>query len=192
MQRHKIPSIYLQLAFVYLCGVYMNIRYATTRDAKLLSELGAKTFSDTFAKDNTSKNMNSYLKKSFSPEIQAQELSDPDMVFLIAESDGIPIGYATLIKNSRHELISGAYPLEVRRIYALQEYIGMGVGRELMNASINEAGYLACDCIWLGVWEKNQRAIDFYRKWGFYEVGTQTFLLGNDAQTDLVMMLELT
>jgi ribosomal protein S18 acetylase RimI-like enzyme len=74
----------------------------------------------------------------------------------------------------------------------VQEYLGKGAGRELMNAALNEARYLGCDCVWLGVWEKNQRAIDFYKKWGFEEVGNHTFHLGKEAQNDLVMMLELT
>lgn len=170
----------------------MNIRYGSTNDAKLLSELGAKTFYDTFITDNTPKNMDAYLKGSFSPEKQFKELSDGDVVYLIAESDRTPVGYAQLVKNSRGKYIEGTHPLEIKRIYVLQEHIGEGIGKELMNAAINEASYLGCECIWLGVWEKNQRAIDFYRKWGFQEVGTQVFHLGNDAQTDLVMVLELT
>lgn len=169
----------------------MNIRYGTTDDAKMLSELGAKTFYDTFAKVNTPENIEAYLRESFSSEIQFHELSQPDVVFLIAESEGIAIGYAQLLINSRDEAIKGIRPLEVRRIYASQQYLGKGVGRELMKATINEAGQRDCDCIWLGVWEKNQRAIDFYRKWGFHEVGTHIFFVGDDPQNDFVMELEL-
>lgn len=170
----------------------MIIRYATREDAKMLSELGAKAFYDAFAKDNTSENMDAYLRNSFSPEIQFHELSQPDIVFLIAQSGDVPLGYAQLIINSRDEAVHGNSPLEIRRIYVLQEYIGQGVGKELMNATIREAKHRACDCIWLGVWEKNQRAIEFYKKWGFYEVGNHRFFLGEDAQNDLVMVLKLT
>ena len=169
----------------------MNIRHGTTKDAKMLSELGAKTFYDTFAKDNTPENIDAYLKRSFSPEIQFNELSQPDVIFVIAEFDEIPIGYAQLILNSKDESIKGARPLEIRRIYASHEYLGRGVGKELMRATIREARQRACDCIWLGVWEKNQRAIDFYKKWGFREVGTHLFSVGDDPQNDFVMELEL-
>lgn len=167
----------------------MKIRYATIEDAKLLSELGAKAFHDTFARDNTPENMEIYLKTSFSPEIQRRELSAADVVFLLAESEGIPVGYAQLIMNSKHEVITGFRPLEIRRIYASHEYLGKGVGKELMKATLTEARQRGCDCVWLGVWEKNQRAIGFYKKWGFRVVGHQTFVLGEDPQSDLLMEL---
>ena len=170
----------------------MKIRYGTTDDAKMLSELGAKTFYDTFAKDNTLENIAAYLKNSFSPEIQFNELSSPDNIFLIVESENILIGYAQLVLNSKDSAIQRSRPLEIRRIYATQEYLGKGVGKELMQATITEASQRGCDCVWLGVWEKNQRAIDFYKKWGFREVGAHLFHVGEDPQTDYVMELELT
>jgi ribosomal protein S18 acetylase RimI-like enzyme len=73
----------------------------------------------------------------------------------------------------------------------VQEYIGKGVGRELMAAAIREAGQRGCDSVWLGVWEKNPRAIAFYKKWGFQEVGSHVFQLGDDLQTDFIMELML-
>jgi diamine N-acetyltransferase len=173
------------------CGVRMKIRYGTIQDAKMLSELGARTFYDTFAKDNTPENMDAYLKQSFSLETQYRELSEPDVVFLIAEFEDAPAGYAQLILNSRDEAIKGMKPLEIRRIYAAKDYLGKGVGKELMQATIHEARARDCDCIWLGVWEKNQRAIEFYKKWGFRTVGTHTFFLGDDPQNDFMMELGL-
>ena len=170
----------------------MKVRYGNTDDATMLSELGAKTFYDTFSKDNTQENIDAYIKGSFSSEIQLSELSEPDIIFLIAESESIAIGYAQLIMNSKDEAIKGTRPLEIRRIYASQEYLGKGVGKELMKATIREARQRGCDCVWLGVWEKNQKAIDFYKKWGFREVGTHLFSVGGDPQNDLVMELELT
>ena len=169
----------------------MNIRYATIADAKMLSELGAKTFRETFAGDNTPEDMDAYLKASFSPEIQLRELSEADVIFLVVESKGKPIGYAQLVTSSKDQSIKRFRPLEVRRIYASQEYLGKGVGKELMKATIEEARRRGCDCVWLGVWEKNQRAIDFYKKWGFRVVGSHTFALGGDQQNDFVMELEL-
>ena len=169
----------------------MNIRYGTREDAELLSELGARTFSDTFAKDNTPENLAAYLERSFSPEIQLKELAAPDVIFLIAEFEGTPIGYAQLIVDSKDEVITGIRPVEIRRIYASQEHLGKGIGRELMQATIREAQQRDCDCIWLGVWEKNQRAIGFYAKWGFRKIGTHIFSVGDDPQTDFIMELKL-
>ena len=168
----------------------MHIRYGNIDDAKMLSELGAMTFYDTFAKDNTPENMTAHLKNSFSPEIQFTELTNPDHIFLIVEDESQAIGYAQLILNSQEEFITGTSPLEVRRIYAAQEYIGKGVGKSLLQAAIREAEQRGCDSVWLGVWEKNPRAIEFYKRWGFKEVGTHTFTVGDDPQRDYIMELE--
>ena len=165
------------------------IRHATPSDAGMLSDLGARTFSEAFARENTLANLDAHLRNSFSPEIQHRELSRADTIFLIAEADGQPVGYAQLLFNSREQGLEASHPMEIRRIYVLQESVGIGVGSELMSASLNEARQHACDIVWLGVWEKNQRAIDFYKKWGFREVGSHIFLLGDDPQTDLIMVL---
>ena len=169
----------------------LDIRYATPDDAKMLSELGAKTFYDTFAKDNTPEDMALHLKKSFSTEIQFSELSAPDTIYLIAELDQEPIGFAQLVLDSTDPSLKGTKLLEIRRIYAVKEYLGRGVGKELMSACIREAKQRGCDSIWLGVWEKNPRAIAFYKKWGFEEVGTHVFSVGNDPQRDFIMELAL-
>jgi diamine N-acetyltransferase len=169
----------------------MNIRHANVKDAALLSELGAKTFYDTFARDNTLENIKQHLENSFSPQIQFNELSQPNIIFLIAEDGETAIGYAQLILDGTEEYIKGGKPLEIRRIYASQGYIGKGVGKELMKASLTEAQQRGCDCVWLGVWEKNPRAIEFYKKWGFVEVGTHVFTVGDDPQTDFIMELML-
>ena len=169
----------------------MKIRNGTTEDAKMLSELGAKAFYDTFAKDNTPENISLYVKKSFSTQVQFNELSDANIIFLIAELENKPVGYAKLKLDSKIESIKGTNTMELERIYALHEYLGKGIGKELMLAAINEAKQKDCNSIWLGVWEKNPRAINFYKKWGFREVGTHIFTLGDDPQRDFIMELNL-
>jgi len=169
----------------------MKARYGTIVDATMLSELGAKTFYDTYASDNTPENIDAYIRKSFSTEIQIDELSDPNIIFLIAELENEPVGYAKLKLDSKDESITGTKPIEIERIYSLQQYIGKGIGKALMQAAIDEAKQKACDSIWLGVWEKNPRAINFYKKWGFREVGTHIFMLGDDPQRDFILELDL-
>lgn len=169
----------------------MNIRRATITDATLLAQLAAKTFYETFAKDNTAENMAAHLESSYSPELQLAELTTPGHTFLIAEEAGKAIGFTHLILGSTEPVISGVRPLEVHRIYVSQEYIGTGTGKALMQASIQEATNNHCDCVWLGVWEKNPRAIAFYQRWGFVTVGTHIFDVGGDPQQDYLMELKL-
>jgi diamine N-acetyltransferase len=163
------------------------IRRATIADAGLLAELGARTFSDTFAADNKPEDMRAYLSSSFSPAKQTEELLDPLSVFLIAEIDKRAIGYAGLHGGRVPHCVNKASPIELTRIYVDKDWLGRAVGEALMKGCIETARQAGYCTLWLGVWERNERAKAFYRKWGFREVGTQIFQLGSDSQTDILM-----
>jgi ribosomal protein S18 acetylase RimI-like enzyme len=165
----------------------VTTRRATSADADLLAELGARTFSDTFAQDNTPEDMAEYLTASFSPQILAARLADSANSFLIAEIENVPAGYAQLALTTPPLEIGGHKPIEIERIYSDKAWLGRGVGAALMSACLQRAADLGCDTIWLGVWQQNPRAIAFYKKWGFAVVGTQTFQLGRDLQSDYLM-----
>ncbi|MGH2627709.1 MAG: GNAT family N-acetyltransferase [Anaerolineales bacterium] len=163
------------------------VRTATGADASLLAELGAETFRASFGAYSSPEDMAAYLAASFRPEVQAAELADGASLFLIAAVAGEAVGYARLRLGSPPEVVRGRSPMEIVRFYSRKDWIGRGVGRALMRACLEAAEHLGCDRIWLGVWERNQRAISFYRKWGFAQAGTKTFRLGNEVSTDWVM-----
>lgn len=163
------------------------IRRATIGDARLLAELGARTFAETFADDNSADDMDDYLSSAFNEAQQALELADPRCRFHIAESEGVAVGYALLRSGSGPNSVTSDQPLELVRLYVSREHLGCGVGAGLMQVCISEARELGYRTLWLGVWEHNYRAQAFYRKWDFREVGTHIFQLGGDAQTDLLM-----
>lgn len=163
------------------------IRRATLADARLLAELGARTFAETFAADNTPEDMAAYLAASFSPEQQGAELSDLLSIFLIAEIDGSAAGYSMLRASESPNEVSSEQPIELVRFYVSQEWHGRGVGAALMQACIDEAREMDYRTLWLGVWEHNSRAQNFYRKWKFQEVGGHIFQLGADPQNDILM-----
>lgn len=165
----------------------ISIRTATAADVDLLYRLGLETFSETFSRDNAPSDMAIYLAKAFSPEIQSAEVADPGSRFLIAEEGSETVGYARLQAGPSPPEVGGATPIEIARLYSRSAWIGRGVGGVLMRACLDTAERLGCDTIWLGVWERNRRAIAFYEKWGFRQVGTHEFLLGNDPQTDWLM-----
>lgn len=169
----------------------ISLRYATAADAVLLAQIGAETFRDTFGDQNTPEDMAAYLAESFSPQKQAAELVEPGSVFIIAERGGEVVGFVRLHEGVTSTGVTGAHPIELVRIYARKPFIGQGVGPMLMQACLDEAAKRHCDIIWLGVWEKNPRGIAFYRKWGFEQVGTQSFKLGDDLQHDYVMQKRL-
>lgn len=165
----------------------ITIRRAALDDASLLTELGARTFGDSFAADNTPEDMTAYLAGAFNPKKQTAELADADTTFLMAEMEGQPVGYARLKWGGAPACVTASRPVEIIRFYSIKELIGHGVGAALMKACLEEARGLGCDVVWLDVWEKNPRAIAFYTKWGFIKVGEQGFQLGDDLQHDWLM-----
>ena len=167
------------------------IRIAAQTDAALLAELGTTTFSETFAADNTPENMAAYLSQAFTIDRLQQEVSDPLATFLIVEVSGRPMGYAKLQRGEPDACVSGASPIELSRLYVLAEGIGQGLGAALMKACLDHAESQEFQTVWLGVWERNQRAIRFYQKWGFVPVGSHVFPLGDDLQSDLILQKSL-
>jgi ribosomal protein S18 acetylase RimI-like enzyme len=165
------------------------IRHAVVDDAQLLAELGARTFSETFAADkrNRPEDIAAYLASSFGQGQQGAELSDSRSTFLIAEVDGVAVGYAKLRTGRAPRGVTGEKPTELVRLYVSQEWHGRGIGPALMRACIDEAKRRGYRTLWLGVWEHNQRALAFYRKWEFREAGQHIFQLGDDPQTDILM-----
>lgn len=167
------------------------VRLADVRDAALLAELGERTFAETFAADNSSEDMAAYLAEAFSPSIQRAEVADPDAAFFVAEVEGRAAGYAKLYARAAPACVPGERQVEIARLYASREWLGRGAGARLMDRCVEEARAAGCEVLWLGVWERNLRAQAFYRKRGFRVVGEQSFRLGSDEQTDLVMALTL-
>lgn len=164
-----------------------NVRRASSEDAELLADLGARTFVETFAEENTPEDMAAYLAVSFSRERLTAELTDPLSIFFIAEVDGGAAGYAKIHPGETSESVEGERPVELVRLYVARAWLGRGVGPALMRRSLEEARALGFQTIWLGVWERNHRAQAFYRKWNFHEVGEHIFQLGSDPQRDVVM-----
>lgn len=165
----------------------ITIRVADAGDAALIAEMSRTTFYDTFAAANTKADMDKFLATQFSTELLMAEVGEPRNVFLIAEYDGKPVGYARLREDNNPPELAGLATLEIARIYAIKEMIGIGVGKALMQRSIAIAREKAKQVIWLGVWEKNKQAIAFYTRWGFQKFSEHPFIVGDDVQTDWLM-----
>jgi ribosomal protein S18 acetylase RimI-like enzyme len=166
------------------------IRQAAPSDARALAAFAAEAFADTFAADNTPEDMASYLGEAFGEIRQRAELSDPACTVLLAERDDKVTGYA-MLRDGAVPLDAGGVELgnamEIARLYSGRQWIGTGVGAALMQRCLALAATHGRDWIWLAVWEHNARAIAFYSRWGFTDVGSQHFQLGSDRQTDRIM-----
>ena len=173
-----------------------RIRPATVTDAERLSRFGAATFRETFADDNSPDDMARYLAEAFSPERQAAEITDPVGTVLLAErhephGDTGLLGYVHLVSGKAPAAVHGPSPLELKRLYVARAFHGLGVAQSLMDAALDAARARGAMTLWLGVWERNSRALGFYYKYGFTRVGEHTFVLGDDRQTDWVLARSL-
>jgi ribosomal protein S18 acetylase RimI-like enzyme len=167
----------------------LQIRPARLEDAEPLAALAAQSFRDAFASENSPEDIEAYVSESFSSERVRAELLDDNNTFLIAFSHkaSAPDGYAKLRSGEPDPSVTGPDPIELHRLYVDRSAIGSGVGAALMRASLEAARRGGRKTLWLGVWEKNLRAIAFYERWGFERVGELVFRLGSDDQTDLIM-----
>jgi GNAT superfamily N-acetyltransferase len=171
----------------------IKIRHATTEDALPLTDLAYTTFWDAFHEHpkNAPDDLAAYMSKAFSLDQTIIELEDDRNIFLLAEIEGEPAGYAKLTVGATEDGITAERPIELNRLYSHQKFLGKGVGQALMDACFERGRAEGCDVMWLGVWEYNPRAQRFYEKNGFTIVGKHIFQLGSDPQTDLLMALRL-
>ena len=167
------------------------LRSCTSEDLDTLREVSIKTYYETFAYLNTPEDMQAYLDEAFEINKLQYELNDPNSAFFFLYFNDVLAGYLKLNEAPSQTDINDKSSLEIERIYVSSQFQGEGLGRYLMEQAIAIARERKKDYAWLGVWEKNEKAIHFYRKNGFYEIGTHIFVMGKDVQTDYVMRKDL-
>jgi ribosomal protein S18 acetylase RimI-like enzyme len=168
--------------------VRVEIRAGRASDAGALAELAARTFSETFAADNRPEDLALHLARSYGPVQQERELLDPAIATLLASADGELAGYAQLREREAPGCVAGEAPIELWRFYVARAWHGLGVAQALMRAVEAEARRRRAWTLWLGVWERNERAKAFYEKNGFRDVGSHLFMVGTDPQTDRILV----
>ena len=156
-----------------------------------LQQICRQTFIETFADCNTEENMQKYLDKSFSLSNLQSELNDKNVSCYFVYVENEVVGYLKINEGSAQTDLNDDRAIEIERIYVLKKFYGKMVGQALLEKAKEFARQKAADFIWLGVCEKNERAIKFYKKHGFIEFGKHIFNLGYDEQMDLMMKLEL-
>lgn len=168
-----------------------SIREATATDAALIADLSRQTFYDTFAPHNTAADMRKFLDEQFTHGRLMLEVGRTGNTFLLAYCGNEVAGYAKLRETHTPAALAGTPALEIARLYACKPFIGKGAGSLLMQHTLTLARQKEKTVVWLCVWEKNQRAIDFYTRWGFEKFGDIDFVLGNDVQNDWMMKKNL-
>jgi len=168
-----------------------QISKVSTNDAVLLQIIGKQTFYEAFKYDNSEEDLNQYLNESFSFEKITEELKNVNSEFYFAKSNDQVLGYLKINFGKSQTELNENNSLEIERIYLLKQFYGKNVGQKLLDKALEIALKNQHDFVWLGVWENNLRAIQFYKKNGFVAFDKHIFQLGNDKQTDIMMKLML-
>ena len=170
----------------------MHIKKLDLTDINELQKVSVETFYDTFADQNTEKNMQDYLSNSYNFETLTEELKNKNsfFYFVLNDEDNI-MGYLKLNINDAQSEDDFENALEIERIYIRKEFQKQGLGKVLYNIALTKATELEKQRIWLGVWEFNDNALAFYHTMGFERVGSHSFFMGDDEQTDFLMLKEL-
>lgn len=169
----------------------IQVRKATIEDLPTVQHIGRETFFETFSDSNTEDDMNKYLEESFNDDKIAAELSNPDSLFYIGWEDESPVGYLKVNTGMAQTEQQDKNALEIERIYVKSSHHGKKVGQLLYEKALEVARQQHNSYLWLGVWEKNLRAIRFYEKNGFLAFDKHIFKMGNDEQIDIMMKKDL-
>jgi diamine N-acetyltransferase len=165
----------------------INIRKCTLEDSLTLQEISYETFSETFKHQNTPENLKAYLEKAYNLKQLEKELSNPSSQFFFVYFNHEIAGYLKVNTNDAQSEKMGDESLEIERIYVKSNFQKQGLGKYLFNKAIEIAIEQKKAKIWLGVWEKNENAIAFYKRLGFVQSGAHSFYMGVEEQIDFIM-----
>lgn len=165
----------------------INIKKCNVKDLRKLQEISYETFYETFKHQNTPENMNAYLEKAFNLKQLEKELSTISSQFYFVSFNDEVAGYLKVNTKDAQSEKMGDESLEIERVYIRSKFQKHGLGKYLINKAIEIARKENKRAIWLGVWEKNENAIAFYKNMGFVQTGAHSFYMGDEEQTDLIM-----
>lgn len=170
----------------------MEFRRILPEEVSLLTSIAKRTFADAFEAVNTPEDFALYVSKNLTETALGAELANPDSSFWWVCQVGQPVAYFKLNYAPAQTDIHDASSIELERIYTLAEWQGHGIGSLIIEHIETVARQEGMQSIWLGVWEKNHRAIAFYDRHGFKPFGSHVFKLGTDEQTDILLRKDLT
>jgi ribosomal protein S18 acetylase RimI-like enzyme len=169
----------------------IEIRSARVDDIPELRQVAITTYQDTFSKFNTPENMQSFFEQAYNLNTLTNELHEEHSKLLIALDDNKIAGFARMRESDEVRDVLGDNTVELQRLYVLTSAQGKSIGKLLMQNALHYAAENKYEWIWLGVWERNFKAQEFYKKWGFEKFSEHTFWQGNDPQIDWLLKRKL-
>lgn len=168
-----------------------EIRQAGIEDVQIIKTLALETFRETYGPNASPGNLEKYINEHFSAERLSAELQSADNIFFIAFIGNTPVGFTKITLGKTTKGLAGSNDIKLERIYVLKAYQGLSIGKELMKKVLSVAREKKANHIWLLVWQKNEKAIQFYRKAGFVIFETEDFVFGDEIHQDFIMKMDL-
>ena len=168
----------------------IRIRPARLEELGLLRKIAIETSVATFAAFNTRENMDSFLAAYDHAQLE-KEWQEAGSVYYLAWDQDQAVGFGRLRLNNEVENYLGKNTIELQRLYVHPDHQGKSIGSQLMKQVLEYASKENNEWIWLGVWERNFKAQEFYVKWGFERFGEHVFQMGDDPQTDWLLKLRV-
>lgn len=156
-----------------------------------LVKISRETFVEAFEKDNNPLDFKNYIEKAFAKEKLKRELSNKDTRFYFVTKGVTLVAYFKINIGMAQTDVKLEHSMELERIYVLCAHQGLGLGGIILTKVKEMALQGDKTMLWLGVWEKNKRAIQFYRRQGFQKFGTHPYFIGSEEQTDWLMRFDL-
>jgi ribosomal protein S18 acetylase RimI-like enzyme len=168
----------------------ITYRDARPEDGALLGGLARATFLETFGNLYTLPDLESFLAGVSDAEYAAQ-LADPDIEVRLAEVSGIPIGFCKISSLKLPADTDAASAMELRQLYVFRPWHGVGIADVLTRWALERARARGAGEMWLSVFTENPRARRFYARYGFVEIAPYRFMVGNQADEDILCRISL-
>ena len=172
-------------------NIAVTVRRLGVSEAAMLTALMRRAFKDAFAHNTGAQDLKAHIDTNFNVTRQQAELKDPLAVALLAIVDGQPAGYAQMNPSPTPDCVRTQRPVQMQRFYLLKPYWGSNVAHFLMENCLKALSDGTYSAVWLSCWDQNERALSFYRRWGFSKCGSVPFIVGSDRQTDFILLRPL-
>jgi diamine N-acetyltransferase len=169
----------------------VSLRAASATDAQCLGVLATQVWLDTYATDGIRETIAAEVLHSFSPEAIGALIAAPAVTIVLAENNAHLIGFAQWTAGADHALVNGVNPAELDRLYVQERAAGRGVGTLLLESAERTARSQGIDALWLQAWVHNDRALRFYSKHAYVDLGSSEFWMGPEVHENRVLAKQL-
>lgn len=168
----------------------IKIVNCTLKHRAVLAELGASTFYESYKDENTERDMQLYIENTYTIDKIQENLKNTNVIYFLAYTHEGEAGYVKLLLNQFNPKLDGSCT-ELEKIYVKQSFQRQGVAHQLLQHTINFCKEHNYKNLFLGVWQENEKALQFYAKEGFVKFDTRKFILGERICDDYMLNLAL-